>query len=48
MLAIDNQLATLSVNITLESSMRGIVFEHVDPTISIERFKWIVTCNQDQ
>jgi hypothetical protein len=33
MMAIDNQLATLSVNITLESSMCGIIFEHVDPII---------------
>lgn len=33
-LSIDDQLASFSVDITLESSMGRVIFEHVDPSQS--------------
>ena len=35
-LAINNQLAVLGVNITLEATVGGVILEHVDPIISNE------------
>jgi hypothetical protein len=34
-LSVDDQFSTFSVDITLKTSVSGVIFEHVDPDISI-------------
>lgn len=41
MMAIDDQLAIFSVDVAFESSMYGVILEHVHPSIRVQSGQWI-------
>jgi len=48
-LSIDDQLASFSMDITFEPSVRRVILEHVDPKVSIAvKVVGDCTCNQDR